>query len=69
MSKLEIALLNIRGVQDNNKRKRNFETLRNSKFDIILLQETLSTDEDVVLWKKDWTGRAFSSSLKAPKME
>ena len=52
MSKLEIASLNVRGLQDNNKRKRIFQTFRNSKFDIILLQETYSTDEDFVLWKK-----------------
>ena len=67
MSKLEIASLNVRGLQDNNKRKRIFQTFRNSKFDIILLQETHSTDEDVVLWKKDWIGRAFFSSLNSTK--
>ena len=67
MSKLEIALLNVRGLQDNNKRKRIFQSFRNSKFDIILLQETHSTDEDIVLWKKDWTGRAFFSSLNSIK--
>ena len=67
MSKLEIASLNVRGLQDNNKRKRIFQTLRNSKFDIILLQETHSTDEDVVLWEKDWTGRAFFSLLNSTK--
>ena len=67
MSKLEIASLNVRGLQDNNKRKRIFQTFRNSKFDIILLQETHSTDEDVILWKKDWIGRAFFSSLNSTK--
>ena len=63
MSKLEIASLNIRGLQDNNERNRIFQTFCNSKFDIILLQETHSTDDDVILWKKDWIGRAFFSSL------
>ena len=67
MSTLEIASLNVRGLQDNNKRKRIFQTLRNSKFDIILLQERHSTDEDVVLWKRDWIGRAFFSSLNSTK--
>ena len=67
MSKLEIASLNIRGFQDNNKRKRIFLTLPNSKFDIILPQETHSTDEEVVLWKRDWTGRAFFSLLNSTK--
>ena len=67
MSTLEIASLNVRDLQDNNKRKRIFQTLCNSKFDIILLQETHSTDEDVVLWKRDWIGRAFFSSLNSTK--
>ena len=67
MSKLEIGSLNVRGLQENNKRKRIFQTFRNSKFDIILLQETHSTDEDVVLWKKDWIGRAFFSLLNSTK--
>ena len=67
MSKLEIASLNVRGLQDNNKRKRIFQTFHNSKLDVILLQETHSTDEDVILWKKDWTGRGFFSSLKSTK--
>ena len=67
MSKLDIASLNIRGLQDNNKRKRIFQTICNSKFDAILLQETHSTDEDVVLWKKHWTGPAFFSLLNSTK--
>ena len=67
MSTSEIASPNVRGLQDNNKRKRNFQTFRNSKFDIILLQETHSIDEDVVLWKRDWIGRAFFSSLNSTK--
>ena len=67
MSTLEIASLNVRGLQEYNKRKRIFQTFRNSKFDIILLQETHSIDEDVVLWKRDWIGRAFFSSLNSTK--
>ena len=69
MSKLEIASLNIRGFQDNNKRKRILQTLSYSKFDIILLQETHSTDEDVDLWKKDWIGCAFFHQSTAQKTE
>ena len=67
MSKLDIASLNVRGLQDNNKRKRIFQTFRNSKFDIILLQETHSTDEDIVLWKNNWMGPAFFSSFNRTK--
>ena len=67
MLKLEIASLNVRGLQDNNKIKRIFQTLYNSKFDNILLQETLSTDKDSVIWKRDWAGLAFFSSLNYTK--
>ena len=67
MSKLEIASINVQGLQDNKKRKRIFQTFRNSKFDIILLQETHSTDEDIIDWKKDWIGTAFFSSLNSTK--
>ena len=52
MSKVEIASLNVRGLQDNNKRKRIFQTFCNWKIDITLPWETHSTDEDVILWKK-----------------
>ena len=67
MSKEEIASLNYRGLQDNKKRKRIFQTFCNSKFDIILLQETHSTDETVIHWKKDWTGRGIFPSLNSTK--
>ena len=52
MSKVEIASLNVRGLQDN-KRKRIFQTFSNWKIDITLPWETHSTDEDVILWTKD----------------
>ena len=35
-----------------NARKRIFYAVRNSVFDLILLQETHSTNEDTILWKK-----------------
>lgn len=60
MFKLETALLHVRGLQDNSKTKRIFQTLRNWKFDIILLQETHSTDEHIVLLKKDLMGCAIT---------
>ena len=67
MSKEEIASLNYCGLQENKKRKRIFQTFCNSKFDIILLQETHSTDETVIHWKKDWTGRGIFPSLNSTK--
>ena len=67
MSKLEILLLIVPGLQDNNKTKRIFQTIYNSKFDIIFLQETHSIDEDLILWKKEWIGHAFFSSLNSTR--
>ena len=69
MGKLETACLNVRGLQDENKRKRIFQRFCNSKFDIILLKERHSTDEDVVLLKKDWIGCTSFHRSVAPKVE
>ena len=52
MSKVEIASLNVRGLQDNNKRKRIFQTFCNWKIDIILPCETHSTDEETLFFGK-----------------
>ena len=67
MGKLETACLNVRGLQDENKRKRIFQRFSNSKFDIILLKERHSTDEDVVLLKKRLDRLHFFSSLSSTK--
>ena len=52
MSKLEIASLNVRGLQDNNKRKRIFQTFRNLKFDIILLRKRIVLMKTLFFGKK-----------------
>ena len=51
MNKLEIVSQNVADVQYNNKRKRISQAACNSKDDIILLQETRSTVEEVTFWK------------------
>ena len=61
--KLTNSLLNIRGLQNKNKRNRIFQYFKTKKYDVILLQETYSTLEDEHEWKKEWEGPAFFYSL------
>ena len=46
MENLQIVSLNVRGLQNKNKRNRIFQYFKTKKFDIILLQETYSTPQD-----------------------
>ena len=66
MEKLQIASLNVRGLQ-NKKRNRIFLYFKTKKFDVILLQETYSTPEDENEWKTEWEGPTFFSSLSNHK--
>ena len=65
MENLQIASLNIRGLQ--NKRNRIFQYFKSKKYDIILVQETYSTPQDENFRKKEWEGLAFFSSLNNHK--
>ena len=47
---------NTGGIRDSLKRKKLFHLLNNSNKEIFLLQETHSSPEDEVLWKKEWGG-------------
>ena len=67
MENLQIACLNVRGLQNKNKRNRIFQYFKSKKYDIILLQETYSTPQDENIWKKKWEGPAFFSSLNNHK--
>jgi len=53
--------LNVRGLNNYEKRKAVFRWLDKGKFDIILLQETHSTVELESVWKRDWPGSIFFS--------
>ena len=66
MENLQIVSLNVGGLQNKNKRNRIFY-FKTKKYEIILLQETHSTQEDKTQWKKEWEGPAFFSSLKSLK--
>ena len=65
MENLQIASLNIRGLQ--NKRNRIFQYFKSEKYDIILVQETYSTPQDENIRKKKREGPAFFSSLNNHK--
>ena len=67
MENLQIASLNIRGLQNKNKRNRIFQYFKSKKYDIILLQQTYSTPQDENIWKKEWEAPAFFSSLNNHK--
>ena len=51
-----ISLLswNVRGINDETKRKSVFRFLRNTKSDVMLLQETYSTKEVETKWTREW---------------
>ena len=59
MENLNVGSLNVRGLQNKNKRNRIFQYFKIKKYDIILLQEMYSTLEDENKWKKELAGPAF----------
>ena len=62
MENLNVGSLNVRGLQNKNKRNRIFQYFKIKKYDIVLLEETYSTLEDENKWKKELAGPAFFSS-------
>ena len=67
MENIQIVSLNVRGLQNKNKRNIIFQYFKTKKFDVILLQETYSTLQDKNKWKKEREGPAFFSSLSNHK--
>ena len=45
---------NVRGINDETKRKSVFRFLRNTKSDVMLLQETYSRKEVETKWTREW---------------
>jgi len=56
-----IGSLNIRGINKHTKRIAVFNWARSKQFDVMLLQETFSSESDENLWKSEWGGQAFWS--------
>ena len=58
---LKIITINTRWIVNNTKRRSLFYFLKKEKFDIICLQETHITNNNVDLWKKQWNGPLYFS--------
>ncbi len=61
MSELKIGSLNLNGTRDENKRASFFRLCSLKKLDIIFVQETHSTADNEVDWKREWEGDVFKS--------
>ena len=51
--------LNVRGINNSEKRKAIFRWIKQQKSDIIFLQETYSNFEDESIWQKDWGSTCY----------
>ena len=59
MSSTNIISLNVRGLRNQDDRKKLFKFLKNTDGDIFLLQETHSTEDDRELWDLQWGGQTY----------
>ena len=57
----KLLSLSARGIRSFEKRKAVFGWLLNQKVDLCFLQETCSTKEVEIIWKKQWKGEMFFS--------
>ena len=66
---LKLLTLNVRGLRNNNKRKRVFTWLKKLNYDVICLQETHSSEYTEHIWKSQWPQMAmfFSHGEKNAK--
>ena len=68
MAAFSIATINVNGLRDNRKRNQVFSFLKNSKYDVICLQETHQLGSDKKRWAREWGGKdrsAWSNSNDA----
>ena len=68
MAKLNIISLNVKGINDIEKRLSVFNWLKNKNTDICLLQETHSTKNEEKHWCKNW-GVKYSILMAAQGQE
>lgn len=61
MDPFKIITLNVNGIRLPSKRRALFTSLRKTKADFILLQETHSTHNDEVVWRAEWGGEIIFS--------
>ena len=58
---IKIYTLNVRGMRSRKDRKKLFMFLSNLDYDVYMLQETHSAEQDIELWQKEWSGKSFYS--------
>ena len=58
---LRLSSLNVRGMRNQQERRKMFKHFKSMEYDVIMLQETHSTPNDVELWEKQWGGPCFFS--------
>ena len=61
MYKLKIGTYNVRGLRDATKRLEVFNFIRQKQFDIVMLQEVHSIQEDEAFWTTQWGGSIIFS--------
>ena len=57
INSLICATINVRGLNENEKRRRLFFWLESKSFDVIFLQETFCTDNFVSIFNSGWKGK------------
>ena len=63
MNSLKLASVNIHGLRNSRKRKTFFRYLKKGAFDIICILEPYITDADKEMWKREWGGSLFYTSV------
>jgi len=61
MSNFKISSINLNGARDAVKRAQLYDVLKIEGIDIAFVQETHSTQENAVEWKKEWDGQSCLS--------
>ena len=51
---MSIVTINVRGLRDPQKRREVFVYFKKIKYDVILLQEMHSCENDEVIWSSEW---------------
>ena len=62
-----ISSLNVRGLGNNEKRRKIFQWLRKKKFSIYMLQEVHCAERSFKTWAAEWGYKAFFSGLASNK--
>ena len=60
--KFKVLIVNVKVLNNHNKRIKIFNSLKTKKNDITLLQETHSTKTTETKWQQEWNGMSFLNS-------